>query len=122
MTSIENVYKFRSLMRDLYSRDVYVNGDLTHDICESIQDEHIEKLEIGIREFYIDINFYKETSQEIINDTIFRIKNAVSNFILLNINSLKLEEDEIPLFKTFIDEAAVIFDVIYLGNNVRISL
>lgn len=122
MTSIENVYKFRSLMRDLYSRDVYVNGDLTHDICESIQDEHIEKLEIGIREFYIDINFYKETSQEIINDTIFRIKNAVSNFILLNINSLKLEEDEIPLFKTFIGEAAVIFDVIYLGNNVRISL
>lgn len=122
MTSIENVYKFRSLMRDLYSRDVYVNGDLTHDICESIQDDHIEKLEIGIREFYIDINFYKETSQEIINDTIFRIKNAVSNFILLNINSLKLEEDEIPLFKTFIGEAAVIFDVIYLGNNVRISL
>ena len=122
MTSIENVYKFRSLMRDLYSRDVYVNGDLTHDICESIQDEHIEKLEIGIREFYIDINFYKETSQEIINDTIFRIKNAVSNFILLNINSLKLEEDEIPLFKTYIGEAAVIFDVIYLGNNVRISL
>ena len=57
--NMENLYKFRSVLRDLYMRETSLNGDLVSDLYNNIDSSKAKSVYIAIQDFQISVTLFE---------------------------------------------------------------
>lgn len=121
-TTLENIYKYRSYISELYSQDTTLEGDLINSIYENTDDK-IEKIEIKIDQYYIGITLKPEhNSIENFNIIINKITPVIQEFILNNINYKNIPLEEKEEFEKYVQDGNLLFEHFIIANLLRISL
>ena len=122
MITVENMYKYRSYIGELYSKDTSLEGDLTDSIYENM-DEKIEKIDLKIDQCHIGITLKQEhNSIENFNNIMDKIAITIREFILNNFNFDNIPSEEKEEFKKYVQEGNLLFETYIIGNTIRFSL
>ena len=122
MIELDDVYKFRSYARKLYTQDVLL-GDLTGNIGDlRTNNEKIERIDIDINNCYIGVYFSKDSTENDISKVSQEIEFYIRDFILTNANSIsELNGRESDLFLDYI-QSPLLYDKIQVGNLIKFIL
>ena len=114
------IYDYRAYIRRLYWIDTSLEGDLHGSLLEL--SGNIEKLEINLDEFYINITLQEEYSQDQVNIIISEITDKIQKFVLNNIEATNIPNEEKENFRQLVESGICLFDYSLVGNVIMVSL
>lgn len=123
MIELDDVYKFRSYARKLYTQDGLLLGDLTGNIGDlRTNNEKIERIDIDFNNYCIGVYFSKDSTEKDISKVSQEIEFYIRDFILTNANSIiELNGRESDLFLDYI-QSPLLYDKIQVGNLIKFIL
>lgn len=119
MIKSENIYKYRSYIRNLYLNNTSLEGDIADEIKDNSK---IEKSDIDIKNFYIGIFMSKDAERINVDDVISKVSDTIQKFILTNIGNIPLLDEEKEEFNEFINNNGLLYDKILVGNLIKFVL
>lgn len=120
--NMENLYKFRSLLRDLYMRETTLKGDLVSDIYDSIGQDQIKSIYIATKDFQISVTLFENCNIEDLCVVKEKIKQCIQAFIMNNIEYVRIEQEQKREFINFVQNGTMIFDSHFVGTTISIIL
>lgn len=118
MIKAENIYKYRSYIRNLYLK----NTQLQEDLKEIENNTKIEKLDVDIKNFYIGVLLNENSDREDMSNIIFAISDKIQKFIIDNINNISVPNEEKNEFEEFISNSRLLYDMSNVGKLIKFSL
>lgn len=120
--NMENLYKFRSVLRDLYMRETSLNGDLVSDLYNNIDSRKAKSVYIAIQDFQISVTLFENCNIEDLCIIKENIKQCIRNFIMNNIAFVNIAQEEKNEFIDFVQNNNLIIDSHFIGLTVNIAL
>lgn len=123
--NVENVYKFRSYIRDLYKKDTTLEGDLVDSVYSIFENKDmIGRFSTDISEGYIEVVLLKESNitMDDLGKVVNEVTNSVQKFILNNIHNINVPQNEREEFVQFVNSRNSLFEHFVIGNMIKFNL
>lgn len=121
--TIKDVYKFRSLINPIYTRDIRFESDLVDSMYDSLSDTGlIEAYSFDLAKNNISITLKETATEQDVIGVVESIGDTIQEYVLRNQKYIQVNEADQEEFNKFINYKSLLFEHFILGKKICITL
>lgn len=121
--TIKDVYKFRSLINPIYTRDIRFESDLVDSMYDSLSDTGlIEAYSFDLAKNNISITLKETATEQDVIGVVESIGDTIQEYVLRNQKYIQVNESDQEEFNKFINYKSLLFEHFILGKKICITL
>ena len=121
--TIKDVYKFRSLINPIYTRDIRFESDLVDSMYDSLSDTGlIEAYSFDLAKYNISITLKETATEQDVIGVVESIGDTIQEYVLRNQKYIQVNEADQEEFNKFINYKSLLFEHFILGKKICITL